>query len=146
MLTQDQTNILVARLNRTEGRRSKPYLDTVGKITIGVGHNLTAKGLPDSLIDALLNIDLADANSGAEKLSVYDKLDAIRQTVLVDMVFNMGFEDVQKFVNTLSAINRRDYESAATNMLHSVWAKEVGSRAVELAEIMRTGQIRGPQL
>jgi lysozyme len=146
MLTQDQTNILVARLNRTEGRRSKPYLDTVGKITIGVGHNLTAKGLPDSLIDALLNIDLADANSGAEKLSVYDKLDAIRQTVLVDMVFNMGFEDVQKFVNTLSAINRRDYESAATNMLNSVWAKEVGSRAVELAEIMRTGQIRGPQL
>jgi lysozyme len=146
MLTQDQTNILVARLNRTEGRRSKPYLDTVGKITIGVGHNLTAKGLPDSLIDALLNIDLADANSGAEKLSVYDKLDAIRQTVLVDMVFNMGFEDVQKFVNTLSAINRRDYESAATNMLNSAWAKEVGSRAVELAEIMRTGQIRGPQL
>jgi lysozyme len=146
MLTQDQTNILVARLNRTEGRRSKPYLDTVGKITIGVGHNLTAKGLPDSLIDALLNIDLADANSGAEKLSVYDKLDAIRQTVLVDMVFNMGLEDVQKFVNTLSAINRRDYESAATNMLNSAWAKEVGSRAVELAEIMRTGQIRGPQL
>jgi len=113
----------------------------VGKITIGVGHNLTNKGLPDSIIDELLKIDLADAERDSISIPVYDKLDPIRQTVIVDMVFNMGANDVRQFVNMLGAINRRDYATAASCMLQSKWAEQVGSRAIELANIMRTGQI-----
>ena len=30
-----------------EGLRSKPYVDTVGKVTIGVGRNLTDRGLSE---------------------------------------------------------------------------------------------------
>jgi len=141
MLNSDQEAILVARLNRTEGRRNKPYIDTVGKITIGVGHNLTAKGLPGPMIDELLSGDIADATQEAESLPVYTYLDPIRQTVLVDMVFNMGVNDVKEFVNMLSAIKRRDYATAASCMLQSKWADQVGSRAIELARIMSTGQL-----
>ncbi|MDE2097346.1 MAG: glycoside hydrolase family protein [Patescibacteria group bacterium] len=140
-LSQDQYDILYARLSRTEGRRAKPYLDTVGKVTIGIGHNLTDKGIPDTMIEDLFKLDISEALAGAETLPVYDKLDPIRQTVLVDMVFNMGLDEVKQFVNTLAAINRRDYEAAANNMLNSEWARQVGSRAVELANIMRTGSV-----
>lgn len=141
MLTQDQYGILLARLTRTEGRRNKPYVDTVGKVTIGIGHNLTDKGIPDSMVEELFKLDIGEAASGAETLAVYNKLDPIRQTVLVDMIFNMGLEDLKQFVNTLSCISRSDYEGASNNMLSSKWAQQVGSRAIELANIMRTGSV-----
>ena len=141
MLTQDQYQILSGRLTRTEGRRTRPYVDTVGKVTIGIGHNLTDKGIPDSVVDELLKIDIDDATKAAETIPIYNQLDSIRQTVLVDMVFNMGLESLLQFVNMLSAIKRRDYEAAAINMLSSKWAHQVGSRAIELAQIMRTGNV-----
>jgi lysozyme len=141
-LSKDQTDILLARLARTEGRRNKPYIDTVGKVTIGIGHNLTDKGIPDSVVDELFTLDINAASDDAEKIPVYLNLDPIRQTVIVDMIFNMGLNDLLQFVNTLNAIKRRDFEAAALNMLNSKWAHQVGSRATELAEIMRTGQLR----
>lgn len=141
MITQDQYDILLARLSRTEGRRNKPYVDTVGKITIGIGHNLTDKGIPDTIVEDLFKGDIAEAAGGAETIPAYLNLDPIRQTVLIDMAFNMGLEDLKQFVNTIAAINRRDYDAAASNMLTSKWAHQVGSRAIELARIMKTGQI-----
>lgn len=146
MLTQDQYNILLGRLSRTEGRRNKPYVDTVGKITIGIGHNLADKGISDAIVDQLFQSDIGEAAAGAETLPIYTNLDPIRQTVLVDMVFNMGLQDLKQFVNTLAAIGRRDYEAASVNMLNSQWARQVGSRATELAEIMRTGSIKNVNL
>ena len=41
---------LVQQLTRDEGIRNKPYVDTVGKVTIGVGRNLSDVGLyPDEI-------------------------------------------------------------------------------------------------
>lgn len=142
MVTQDQYDILLARLSRTEGRRNKPYVDTVGKVTIGIGHNLTDKGIPDSIVNELFTLDINAASDDAEKIPVYLNLDPVRQTVIVDMIFNMGLSDLLQFVNTLDSIKRRDYEAAAVNMLNSKWAHQVGSRALELANIMRTGSVK----
>ena len=143
MLTDNQKAILRARMTRTEGRRNKPYIDPVGKVTIGIGHNLTDKGIPDVVVEELFLGDLAEATVDAETLSVYQQLDAVRQTVLVDMVFNMGIQKVREFANTLGLLKRGDYAGAASQMLQSKWAKEVGNRALELSEIIRTGVIRG---
>ena len=48
-------------LERHEGRRAFPYLDTVGKLTIGVGRNLSDRGLSEDEIDLLLASDIAIA-------------------------------------------------------------------------------------
>lgn len=141
MSTVSKLEILKARLTRTEGRRSKPYVDTVGKITIGVGHNLSDKGLTDKIVDLLLEEDIADAVLNASKLPVYPKLNAARKTVLIDMVFNMGLDAVLGFRNTLQMMNVGNFAGAADNMLKSKWADQVGNRAIELANIMRTGEI-----
>lgn len=139
MTTKEEA--LKARLTRFEGRSSKPYVDTVGKLTIGIGWNLTDNGLPDNIIDELFRISLTKATLDAEKIPVYPKLSAARKTVLIDMVFNMGLHSVLGFRNTLDMMNRGDFAGAADNMLKSQWAQQVGNRAIELARIMRDGEI-----
>jgi lysozyme len=115
----------------------------VGKITIGIGHNLSDKGLPDNIIDQIFDLDLSNATKDAEKIPVYAKLNAARKTVLIDMVFNMGLQSVLGFRNTLDKMSRGDFNGAAEGMLASKWAEQVGNRAIELAEIMRSGQVKG---
>jgi lysozyme len=59
--------------------------------------------------------------------------------VLLDMSFNLGIVGLLRFKNTLATIRRGDYSKAAAMMLDSLWARQVGKRAVRLAEMMRTG-------
>ena len=142
-MTPEQEQILRERLIRTEGRRNRPYVDTVGKVTIGIGHNLTDKGLNDTIVEILFHQDILEAEIDVNKIPVYAKLDPIRQTVLLDMVFNMGLYRLIEFRRTILYLERGDFDGAADEMLLSTWAKQVGHRAIELATIIRTGRISG---
>ena len=112
----------------------------MGKLTIGVGWNLTDNGLPESIIDALLDEGIKQAQRDARAVcSVFDDLSDARQRVLVNMAFNLGRAGLAGFKNTLAQIAAGDYERAADNMLLSKWATQVGARAVRLAAMMRAG-------
>lgn len=127
-------------LSRDEGRKNKPYRDTVGKLTIGVGRNLDDVGLFDDEIDLLLTNNIQRSLVAlSQNMPWFDQVDPVRQRVLVNMVFNMGLLRLMGFHQTLSAVARRDYATAADQMLDSQWAKQVGERAVRLAAMMRTG-------
>ncbi|WP_042624810.1 glycoside hydrolase family protein [Burkholderia plantarii] len=131
---------LVAELSRDEGRRLMPYTDTVGKITIGVGRNLTDVGISESECDMLLADDIDRTVAWLDaKLPWWRELDSVRQRVMVNMAFNMG-GGLLTFVNTLDAIKRGDYAAASKGMLDSKWARQVGARATRLAEMMTTGK------
>lgn len=65
-----------------------------------------------------------------------------RAEVLINMAFNMGVPGLLKFRRTLDAVRADDYDAAASHMLDSRWACQVGRRAVELARQMRAG-VRG---
>lgn len=124
-----------------EGSRLKPYVDTVGKVTIGVGHNLTDNGITKAIEAAMLEEDIAVTMADLRRgLSWFDELDGVRQAVLIDMCFNMGWPVFSKFVNTLAAVRDGRYQQAKDQMLVSKWAGQVGSRALRLAEMMRSGQ------
>ena len=128
------------RLSQEEGRKNKPYTDTVGKLSIGVGRNLTDVGLSDDEIDYLLANDIKRATVSLNTaLPWWTSLDSVRQKVLLDMCFNMGINSLLEFHNTLSFMQAGDYNSAANGMLNSLWAKQVGIRADKLAVMMRTG-------
>lgn len=133
-------DILEAQLTIDEGKRDKMYLDTEGIPTVGIGHNLRDKPLTDRAIRVILEDDLADAIKDAKRLvGMFDYLTEVRKAVVVNMAFNMGYDRLSKFRNTLEAINTGRYEAAAAGMLDSKWAKQVGDRAVRLAEAMRKG-------
>lgn len=134
------TDLFIAELERDEGKRSKPYRDTVGKITIGIGRNLTDVGLSDDEIYYLLRNDIARAEAGLDdKLPWWRTLDEVRQRVLANMALNMGINGLLGFKNTLRAVQEGRWDEAATGMLNSMWAKQVGARAMRLADMMRTG-------
>lgn len=124
-----------------EDVKLKPYRDTVGKLTIGVGRNLDDVGISTEEADFLLMGDISNVEDDLKSnLTFFSKLDEVRQVVLVDMCFNMGIKRLLNFKNTLALIAKGDYGAAADQMLKSVWASQVKLRAKRLSEMMRTGK------
>ncbi|KVK97032.1 glycoside hydrolase family protein [Burkholderia ubonensis] len=133
-------NMLIAELSRDEGRRLKPYVDSVGKTSIGVGRNLSDVGISDTECDAMLSNDIDRSIAWLDRnLPWWRELGAVRQRVIINMAFNMGGA-LLTFANTLAAMQRGDYVAAANGMLASKWAAQVGARAQRLAQMMRTGE------
>ncbi len=134
-------NVLLARLREMlvihEGLELKPYRDTVGKLTIGVGRNLDDVGIARSEALFLLDNDIENSITEMRSFQWFDNLDLERKVVLVNMHFNMGLDRLRGFKKMLVAVKLGEYEEAAEEMLDSKWAKQVGNRAIELAEMMR---------
>ena len=131
---------LRAQLSVDEGYRKMPYTDSVGKLTIGVGRNLTDVGLHDDEIALLLTNDIDFAEAACIKLiPTWDDLSGARKAVLGNMAFNMGEHTFAGFVGMLKAVNESRWDDAADAMLASHWAVQVGARSQRLADQMRTG-------
>jgi len=135
-------------LIRDEDKRLMPYVDSVGKLTGGVGRNLTDRGFSESEVDLMLHNDILRTQILLDKyIPWWRGLSEARQRVLANMAFNMGVgpssEDptgkLLTFKNTLGAMERGDYEAAATGMGASKWAVQVGPRATRLIKMMREG-------
>lgn len=132
---------LKRQLRRHEGIRLKPYRDTVGKLTIGIGRNLDDKGISEAEASFLLDSDIASVLESLDNaFPWWKKLDDVRQRVLADMCFNMGIGGLLGFTNMLSAVRAENYRAAAAEMLSSRWAIQVGNRAKRLSQMMETGQ------
>lgn len=123
-----------------EGLRLKPYRDTVGILTIGVGRNLEASGITEKEAMFLLDNDIARVVGYCrEAFPWFNGLCDTRQNVVCSMVFNLGAAGFSKFQKMIAAIERKDFEAAANEMLCSRWSGQVGARATELSEMMRSG-------
>lgn len=130
---------LIAQLELHEGRRTFPYMDTVGKITIGVGRNLSDRGLSDATIDQMLDEDIDEAVADLASFPWFAKLDAIRQRVMIDFRFNLGATRFRRFPGLLRALDAGDYENAAKHMQQSLWYRQTKTRGARLVPMMRTG-------
>lgn len=133
-------DIMRVELMRDEGVRLRPYLDTVGKLTIGVGRNLDDVGITQVEAAHMLDGDIQRTASELDtQLRWWRNLDETRQRVILNMAFNLGVSGLLKFKNTLAAMQAGKYADAAEGMLKSKWAEQVGQRAVRLANMMRGG-------
>ena len=135
-------DLLRRALIADEGLRLKPYRDTVGALTIGVGRNLDAIGISTGEAYYLLDNDIDAAIHDCVRTfgEWFAALDPVRQSVLVQMAFNLGIVGLSGFTETLAAVKRGNYATAATRMLASKWATQVHGRAARLAAQMETGQ------
>ena len=130
---------LLAQLTRDEGKRNFPYVDTVGKSTIGVGHCLTDLGLSDAAIAFILAEDIARVQSQLAPYDWYQGLDEIRQGAVTNICFNVGIGSLLHFPTALHCLSVKDYAGAAAAFLDSTWAKQVGDRAFRLARQIELG-------
>lgn len=140
---------LKAHLRVAEGFRGRPYLDTVGVWTIGYGHALSrtlsrydVANLEWTREDAerQLDRDVATAIHDAASFGWWLTLDPVRQAVIVELCFNLGRTRFAKFTKTIAAIQNREWQKAARELLNSRWAAQVGPRRSQrLARMLETG-------
>jgi lysozyme len=123
-----------------EGRRRFAYMDSVGKITVGCGRNLSDKGLSDAEIDYLLKNDIEECINDLISFPWFVEADPIRQRVAVDLRLNLGPTKFRTFKRFLAGMAERDYDKAATALRHSLWAGQVKTRANRLIQMLRSGE------
>lgn len=124
-----------------EDIRLKPYRDTEGKLSIGVGRNLDDMGLTQGEVMSMLDHDIARCiNELNDHLPWWRNMTDARQRALLDMCFNLGITRLKTFKKALAAMQEEDYDKAALEMLDSKWARQVKGRAVTLASMMRAGK------
>ena len=123
-------------LERDEGRRHKPYRDSVGKLTVGVGRNLDDIGLADDEVDHLLDNDIARAIRGLDRAIPWWRQvpGEARRRALVNMAFNIGIPRLMSFKKMLAALRRGAWTEAKAEALDSKWARQVGARAQRIAK------------
>ena len=126
---------------RHEGLRNKPYEDASGHLTIGVGRNLDSLGLSDDEIYYLLKNDIRRCETELDNsFRWYKDLDQVRQEAMINLCFNLGITRLRKFKLALRAMEAKDYEDASDEFLDSLWATQVGQRAVEVTYMIRFGE------
>lgn len=117
-----------------------PYKCSAGYLTIGAGRNLESRGITYDEAMYLLENDLTLYHTELMKaFPVVDQLDVVRQYTLVNMAFNLGITKLRQFKLMWAAIEDRNFEVASQEMLSSKWSRDVGARALQLSEQMRTG-------
>ena len=150
------------RIAEYEGKRAHVYTDTAGHPSVGIGVNLDRHGakealeavgadydkvrageqdLTDDQISKLFQQDLNQAISDAgSAVSNFSTLNDPRQFVVVDMIFNLGSAGFGQFHHAISAIESQDWETAGEQMKQSSWYSQVGHRAENDVEMMKTGE------
>lgn len=132
---------LMDQIKRHEGVRYKVYSCPANKLTVGVGRNLEDLGLSQAEVDFLLDNDINRCIKELESaFPFYKDLDEARRGVLINMCFNIGISRLRRFKKTMAYIEQGDYDKASVEMLDSLWAKQVGKRAIELSKIMKEGE------
>jgi len=136
--------MIIEMLRKHEGVETHAYVDSVGKITLGVGRNIDKNGgigLSTDEIDYLLANDVERVE--AELLAAfnwYKMLGDARKDAIMDMCFNMGLPRFKKFKKALAGMAKGDYKTAAIEFLDSRWANQVGQRAITVTDIIRSGE------
>lgn len=140
-----------------EGVRQIAYRDSLGLLTIGIGHLVIPTKdirLPDALsraisagrltsaqVEDLFQRDLAEHSETLATFYPWIKdLDDVRQAVLIDMAFNLGPAFLAGWPIFVKQLQSGDWKGAAANMRGTRWARQVKGRAERLAVMIETGE------
>ena len=140
---------LRAELTRDEGCTNVIYIDSVGKLTVGIGH-LIVPGDPeygkpagtkvsDTRVQELFEQDLSTALADCNTVfSNFGTLPQEAQRIIANMMFNLGRPRFEGFKNFIAAVKAKNWSKAADEMVDSKWYGQVGDRSKRLVERMRS--------
>ena len=134
------------QLKIDEGVVYEIYKDHLGYDTFGVGHLVLDSdpefgqpvGTPVSeerVAEAFeRDLDIAISECVVLYGEAWETFPGEVQEVLVNMLFNLGRPRLTKFKNFNGKLLEGDYAGAAPEGLDSLWARQVGNRAIRLME------------
>ena len=133
-----------------EGIRNKPYKDSLGLWTVGVGHLIgDGKSLPPEWnrefsqeeIMKMFEDDYAHHRLAAQKIPGFGKLGTSGQGALTDLTFNMGPSWIQKWPKLKEQLANSDLAGAASNLEGSKWYGQVKSRGPTIVGLLKDSAI-----
>ena len=130
-------------LRRHEGVRNFVYLCSEGYETIRVGRNIadSGLGLSEDEVDYLLDNDIKRVKTElSDEYFWFGALNEARQEAMIDLSFNLGQTRLRGFKKALDAMSTEDFDRAADEFMDSRWSEQVGNRATEVTEMIRTGE------
>jgi lysozyme len=136
------------QLEIDEGIKFEIYLDHLGFATCGIGHLVKktdeefgkpvgtkiTKERAYELFEQDIKITIEDC---CKLFDNFPKLHEELQQIIANMMFNVGYTRLSKFVKFIQAIKDKDYLEAEKQMINSRWYKQVGDRAKRLCKRMR---------
>ena len=141
--------VLKEQIKRHEGEVLEVYEDSLGYLTLGVGHLIQKSdpeyGQPAGTPVSQEVVDLYYEDDFDKHVDetihvcennniVFDALPESIQHVLVNMCFNLGANRLGKFRNMLYAVSTSNWQEMANQMEDSRWFGQVGRRSVELQQ------------
>lgn len=139
---------IMEMIKKHEGVRTKPYKDSLGLWTVGVGHLIgDGKTLPPEWnrelsmaeVDKLFYEDYMSHKKAAMKIPGYNLMNAKAQGALIDLTFNMGNTWFKKWPNFVKNLSEGNTVGAAASLEDSNWYKQVKGRAVTIVSLIRQG-------
>lgn len=123
-----------------EGLSLTMYTDTTGHWTIGYGRNIQNNGITKAEAEAMLDHDLETAIVQCQKsFPWFNGADGPRQQVIAELMFEMGPKTLGEFTHMLAAVAAGTYDLAASELLRSTWASQVGStRSRQMADLLQS--------
>ena len=129
-VTKELIDDLKEMLIKNEGMKLHPYQCTANKTTIGVGRNLTDNGITSAEAEQMLANDMDNVFADLDRnIPFWQSLPYNVRLVLCDMCFNLGIKRLCRFTKMLEAMEERDFELAAEELIDSNYAKQVKKRA-----------------
>ena len=131
-----------------EGWRTKPYKDSRGLWTVGVGHLIgNGKTLPkewdreltNEEVRQLFEKDFDEHLKQAQKTPGWDKANEAGRAGLIDLTYNMGGYWYTKFKKAAALLKDGNFKDAALELKNSAWYKQVGGRAPVTISLISSG-------
>jgi len=131
-----------------EGRIDEIYTDHLGYPTFGIGHLVVEHDpeygkevgtyVPENRVIKAFEQDIETVLSDCNRLyEDFEDLPEEAQRVIANMMFNMGYTRLSKFIGMKSGVDARDWNAAADEMVDSSWYYQVINRANRLVKRMR---------
>ncbi len=132
-----------------EGCKYEIYLDHLGYPTFGIGHLITeddpeygwkvGASIDTFRVHDTFESDVEAVLSDCNRLyEDFEELPEEAQSVIANMMFNMGYPRLSKFKGMKRGVDARDWNAAADEMIDSRWYHQVTNRADRLVERMRS--------
>jgi len=119
-----------------EGFREKPYLDTEGVTTFGHGLTYITKEESEKIVQQRVYDIIGKLTI---QFNWFYRMTEIRRTVIVSMVYQLGFRGFSNFKKMIKALEEEDYDEASVEMLDSKWARQTPNRAKRQFSMMTEG-------
>lgn len=119
-----------------EGYRNAAYKDTLGFLTVGIGHRVLpednirlGQSISDARVNQLFEKDVSKAFAAAKKQAIeLRKYDADLIAALTSVNFQLGTGWTKTFSNTWKLLKTGDAQNAVRNLRQSKWYRQTPNR------------------